>query len=62
MSPTPAGVRPRPLKDTKDTDISMTSSHRHPPLHRVLPPRSLLLLAVLVVMLAALAAVAAPSL
>ncbi len=40
----------------------MTSSHRHPPLHRVLPPRSLLLLAVLVVMLAALAAVAAPSL
>jgi len=37
----------------------MTSLHRHRPLHRVLPARSLLLLAVLVVILTGLVAAAA---
>jgi hypothetical protein len=53
-----AGVRQRALKDTKDTDLQMTSSDRPPPLHRVLPGRSLLVLTVLVLVVAGLAAAA----
>jgi hypothetical protein len=52
------GVRERSLEDTKDTDNQMDSSHRPPPLHRVLPGRSLLILAVLALVLAGLAAAA----
>ena len=51
-------VRQRPLRDTKDTDDEMTRSHRPLPLHRVLPGRSLLILAVLVLVVAGLATAA----
>jgi hypothetical protein len=55
-----AGLRSEPLDHEKDSDISMTLSRRHRPLyrplHRVLPARTILLLAALVVIIAGLAA------
>jgi hypothetical protein len=61
------GVGEQPWMTAKGTGTVMTSSHMtswhrhrhlHRPLHRVLPARSLLLLAMLVVILAALAVAA----
>jgi hypothetical protein len=49
----------RPPMDPKDIDLLMISSYHPRPLHRVLPTRSMLLLAMFVLVVTALAAAAA---
>jgi hypothetical protein len=48
----------RPLREIKDTDSHMSTPRRRPPLHRVLPGRSLLLLALFALVVASLATAA----